>query len=138
MRNRRFVKVAAVVCGLSLLAAACGSDDDSSSDDTTTTTAADGGGTAGELSGAKGTTPAPETTAAVTSFQEEMQAYADAEGIEHRLDHLHDHLAQAVVVRGADLGVLPRLVLKSSKHVHLLTLDGTRSTISSDESADAS
>ena len=38
MRNRRFVKVAAVVCGLSLLAAACGSDDDSSSDDTTTTT----------------------------------------------------------------------------------------------------
>jgi ABC-type branched-subunit amino acid transport system substrate-binding protein len=82
MRNRRFVKVAAVVCGLSLLTAACGSDDDSSSDDTTTTTAADGGGAAGELSGAKGTTPAPETTAAVTTFQEEMQAYADEVGIE--------------------------------------------------------
>ena len=81
MRNRRFVKVAAVVCGLSLLAAACGSDDDSSSDDTTTTTAA-GSGDVGELSGAKGTTPAPETTEAVTQFQDEMQAFADDAGID--------------------------------------------------------
>ena len=37
MRNRRFVKAAAVVCGLSLLAAACGSDDDSSLATTPTT-----------------------------------------------------------------------------------------------------
>jgi ABC-type branched-subunit amino acid transport system substrate-binding protein len=80
MRNRRFVTAAAVVCGLSLIAAACGSDDDSSSDDTTTTTAASAD--VGELSGAKGTTPAPETTAEVTAFQEEMQAHADEVGIE--------------------------------------------------------
>jgi len=58
MRNRRFVTAAAVVCGLSLLAAACGSDSESS----TTTTAGDkttttGGGSGGELEGLKGTTP---------------------------------------------------------------------------------
>jgi ABC-type branched-subunit amino acid transport system substrate-binding protein len=70
---------AAVVCGVSLLAAACGSDDDSSSDDTTTT---EGSSSNGELAGAKGTTPAPETTDAVTQFQEDMQAYADDNGIE--------------------------------------------------------
>lgn len=79
MRNRRFVKVAGVVCGLSLLAAACG-DDDSSSDETTTTT--EGSADVGELSGAKGTTPAPETTDAVTEFQAEMQAFADDAGID--------------------------------------------------------
>lgn len=79
MRNRRFVKVAGVVCGLSLLAAACG-DDDSSSDETTTTT--EGSADVGELSGAKGTTPAPETTDAVTEFQAEMQTYADEAGID--------------------------------------------------------
>ena len=79
MRNRRFVTAAAVVCGLSLITAACGSDDDSSSDNTTTTEAA---ADAGELTGAKGTTPAPETTAEVTAFQEEMQAHADEVGIE--------------------------------------------------------
>lgn len=58
MRNKRFVKAAAVVCGLSLLAAACGDDESSSStttagDETTTT----GGGAGGELAGMKGTTP---------------------------------------------------------------------------------
>ena len=84
MRNRRFVRVAAVVCGLSLLAAACGDDDDAATTTTsgeeTTTTAGDAPG--GALVGAKGTTPAPETTDAVTAFQERMQAHADEVGIE--------------------------------------------------------
>lgn len=78
MRNRRFLAAAAVFSGLSLLAGACGSDDD----DAATTTTADGGGAAGELSGAKGTTPAPETTDSVTAFQERMQAHADDNGID--------------------------------------------------------
>ena len=68
MRNRRLVKVAAVLCGLALLAAACGDDDDESSATTPTTRPPtdDGGGEGGgELAGAKGTTPAPETTDAV-------------------------------------------------------------------------
>jgi len=83
MRNRRFVKAAAVVCGLSLLAAACGDDDSSSTTttagDETTTTEAEAGGA---LVGAKGTTPAPETTDAVRDFQTRMQAHADEAGIE--------------------------------------------------------
>src|SRR5688572_24550010 len=83
MRNRRFVRVAAVVCGLSLLAAACGDDDD---DPATTTTAGEttttGGEEVGALVGAKGTTPAPETTPEVESFQERMQAHADEVGID--------------------------------------------------------
>jgi len=75
-----------VVCGLSLLAAACGSDDNAA-DPTTTeesgdTTTTEGGGGDGELVGAKGTTPAPETTDAVTAFQDRMQEYADGAGIE--------------------------------------------------------
>ncbi len=84
MRNRRFVRVAAVVCGLSLLAAACGDDDDGSATTTTgdeTTTTADGGG-GGELAGAKGTTPAPETTDAVTEFRARMDTHAEAAGID--------------------------------------------------------
>ena len=84
MRNRRFVRAAAVVCGLSLLAAACGSDEKASPTTTaggdTTTTAA--GGTGGALVGAKGTTPAPETTDAVVAFQDRMQAHADEAGLE--------------------------------------------------------
>lgn len=84
MRNRRFVKVAAVVCGLSLLAAACGDDDDGSATTTTgeETTTTEGGGDGGALVGAKGTTPAPETTDAVRDFQTRMQAHADEAGIE--------------------------------------------------------
>ena len=81
MRNRRFLAAAAVVSGLSLLASACGSDDDGGGA-ATTTTADGGGGAGGELAGAKGTTPAPETTDSVTAFQERMQAYADENGIE--------------------------------------------------------
>ncbi len=80
MRNRRYLKVAALVTGLALLAAACGDDSDSSSEDTTTTTEASAD--VGELSGAKGTTPAPETTEAVTQFQDKMQTFADEAGID--------------------------------------------------------
>ena len=84
MRNRRFVKAAAVVCGLALLTAACGDDDDGSSTTTTgdETTTTGGGGGGGELVGAKGTTPAPETTDAVTAFQERMDAHAEENGID--------------------------------------------------------
>ena len=84
MRNRRFVRVAAVVCGLSLLAAACGDDDD---DPATTTTGGEEtttteGEAQGALVGAKGTTPAPETTPEVEDFQTRMQAHADEVGID--------------------------------------------------------
>ncbi|MGH9085866.1 MAG: hypothetical protein ACRDYW_10470, partial [Acidimicrobiales bacterium] len=71
-----------MLCGLALLAAACGDDDDDpAADDETTTTAEDGGG-GGELVGAKGTTPAPETTDAVTAFQDRMDAHAESAGID--------------------------------------------------------
>ncbi len=46
MGNRRFVKAAAVLCGLALVTAACGDDSDSSGDTTTT----GGGGEVQELS----------------------------------------------------------------------------------------
>lgn len=85
MRNRRLVRAAAVFSGLSLVFAACGDDDDTGSDDETTTTAPDDGepsGRVGELAGAKGTTPAPETTDAVREFQERMDAYAEENGID--------------------------------------------------------
>jgi ABC-type branched-subunit amino acid transport system substrate-binding protein len=84
MRNRRFVKVAGVLCGLALLAAACGDDEDSPSDTTedNTATTEDGGGGGGELVGAKGTTPAPETTDAVTEFQARMDEHAEEAGID--------------------------------------------------------
>jgi ABC-type branched-subunit amino acid transport system substrate-binding protein len=84
MRNRRLVRAAAVFSGLALVLAACGDDDDTGSDDTTTTEATedtDGGGGGGELVGAKGTTPAPETTDAVTAFQARMDEHAAAAGI---------------------------------------------------------
>lgn len=81
MRNR-FIRATAVVCGLSLLVAACGDDDDGDAADPTTTTEADSGSEGGALVGAKGTTPAPETTPEVESFQERMQAHADEAGIE--------------------------------------------------------
>ena len=59
------------VAALSLLAAACGGDDD---DDATDTTAAEEEEAVegGELQGMRGTTPAPETTDAVTAFQDRM------------------------------------------------------------------
>jgi hypothetical protein len=78
MRNRRLVQVVGVACGLALLAAACG-DDNKASDATTTTAGSSGGG--GELVGAKGTTPAPETTDAVRAFQARMDAHAADAGI---------------------------------------------------------
>ena len=74
-----------MLCGLALLAAACGDDDDERHrrrrrhGETTTT---DGGGGGGELVGAKGTTPAPETTDAVTDFQARMDAHAEEAGID--------------------------------------------------------
>jgi hypothetical protein len=82
MRHRRSVRIAGVLCGLALLAAACGDDDDdTAAEDETTTTAEDGGG-GGELVGAKGTTPAPETTDAVREFQGRMDAHAESAGID--------------------------------------------------------
>jgi ABC-type branched-subunit amino acid transport system substrate-binding protein len=84
MRNRRLVKVAGVLCGLALLAAGCGDDDESPSDTTEESpdTTEDGGGGGGELVGAKGTTPAPETTDAVREFQTRMDEHAEEAGID--------------------------------------------------------
>jgi ABC-type branched-subunit amino acid transport system substrate-binding protein len=85
MRNRRLVRAAAVFSGLALVLAACGDDDEepTSTDETTTTAAPeDGGGGGGELVGAKGTTPAPETTDTVTAFQTRMDEHAAAAGID--------------------------------------------------------
>lgn len=91
MRNRRLVRAAAVFSGLVLILAACGDDEDEAStegtsasgaEETTTTAADDGGGGGGELVGAKGTTPAPETTPEVESFQSRMQEHADANGLD--------------------------------------------------------
>src|SRR5688572_11856444 len=85
MSHRRSVRIAGALCALALLAAACGDDDD---EGTTTTTVAEdttttgGGGGGGELVGAKGTTPAPETTDAVRDFQARMDAHAKAAGID--------------------------------------------------------
>ena len=83
MRHRRSVRIAGVLCGLALLATACGDDDDDpAAEDETTTTAEDGGEGGGELVGAKGTTPAPETTDAVRDFQARMDEHAAAAGID--------------------------------------------------------
>ena len=82
MRNRRLVKVAGVLCGLALLAAACGDDDDDGDSSETTETTEGGSEGGGELAGAKGTTPAPETTDAVTEFQTRMDEHAEAAGID--------------------------------------------------------
>jgi ABC-type branched-subunit amino acid transport system substrate-binding protein len=86
MRNRRLVRAAAVFSGLALVLAACGDDDDEGSDTTTTeapdTTEEPSGDGSGELVGAKGTTPAPETTDTVLAFQERMDAHAAEVGIE--------------------------------------------------------
>lgn len=79
----------ALLMAFSLIAAACGDDDDDTADDDATDeTEPDGedgdddaGGDAGELSGAKGTTPAPETTDAVSAFQARMDEHAAAAGI---------------------------------------------------------
>ena len=77
MRKRRLVRAASVFAGLALVLAACGDDDDEATTDTTaagdetTTTGDGGGGGGGELEGAKGTTPAPETTDAVTRLPSE-------------------------------------------------------------------
>ena len=89
MRKRRLVRAAAVFSGLALVLAACGDDDDEASTDETTTTEAptetteapEGGG-GGELVGAKGTTPAPETTDAVRDFQARMDEHAASVGID--------------------------------------------------------
>ena len=81
MRKRSLVRAAAVVCGLALLTAACGSDDNSSSSTTTTAPSETPTGN-GELVGAKGTTPAPETTDAVTAFQDRMDTFAADAGID--------------------------------------------------------
>jgi ABC-type branched-subunit amino acid transport system substrate-binding protein len=69
-----------VVCGLALVAAACGDDEEPESEGTTSTTEAESGG--GALVGAKGTTPAPETTDAVRDFQARMDAHAEEAGID--------------------------------------------------------
>ncbi|MGH9276456.1 MAG: ABC transporter substrate-binding protein [Acidimicrobiales bacterium] len=84
MSHRRSVRIAGALCALALLAAACGDDDEpttaTTEADGTTTTAGGGGG--GELVGAKGTTPAPETTDAVRDFQARMDAHAAEAGID--------------------------------------------------------
>jgi hypothetical protein len=79
----------ALLMAFALFAAACGDDDDTeegTGDESTTTTADDGGegegGEAGALAGAKGTTPAPETTDAVRDFQARMDEYAEGAGID--------------------------------------------------------
>lgn len=85
MRHRRSVRIAGALCALALVVTACGDDDDEGSTTTTaggdTTTTAGGGG-GGELVGAKGTTPAPETTDAVRDFQARMDAHAAEVGID--------------------------------------------------------
>ncbi|MFP5255550.1 MAG: ABC transporter substrate-binding protein [Acidimicrobiia bacterium] len=87
MRHRRTVRFGAALCSLALVVAACG-DDDEEPADTTEAPADDGGddggssGGGGELVGAKGTTPAPETTDAVREFQGRMDAWAEENGIE--------------------------------------------------------
>ena len=85
MSHRRSVRIAGALCALALLAAACGDDDDEGTTTTTVgedTTTTGGGGGGGELVGAKGTTPAPETTDAVRDFQARMDAHAEAAGID--------------------------------------------------------
>jgi ABC-type branched-subunit amino acid transport system substrate-binding protein len=77
----------ALFLAFSLFAAACGDDDtaedttDDPAEDTTEATP-DPGEDVGELSGAKGTTPAPETTDAVREFQSRMDTWAEENGIE--------------------------------------------------------
>jgi ABC-type branched-subunit amino acid transport system substrate-binding protein len=79
MRKRRLLQAAGVLCCLTLVMAACGDDDDDgASSDTTEEQAAEGG----ELEGAKGTTPAPETTDAVEEFRTRMDAHAEEAGID--------------------------------------------------------
>ena len=89
MTKRRLVRAAAVFSSLGLLFAACGDDDETEAGDDTSTTAAPtddteapGGGGGGELVGAKGTTPAPETTPEVESFQTRMEEHAAQAGID--------------------------------------------------------
>ena len=84
MRNRRLVRAAAVFSGLALVLAACGDDDEepTSTDETTTTAAPEEGSGGGQLVGAKGTTPAPETTDTVTAFQARMDEHAATAGID--------------------------------------------------------
>ncbi len=84
MMHKRHVRIAAGLLSLSLLAAACGDDDESdeSSEETTTTADEGGGEGGGELVGAKGTTPAPETTDAVRDFQARMDEHAEAADID--------------------------------------------------------
>ena len=83
----KFRLLVALFMVFALFAAACGDDDDTSAgegDGDTTTTEGEGegeGGEAGALAGAKGTTPAPETTDAVREFQAEMDAFAESAGI---------------------------------------------------------
>ncbi|MGV3758572.1 MAG: ABC transporter substrate-binding protein [Actinomycetota bacterium] len=90
MRHKRTVRFGAALCSLALVVAACGDDDDEDSGATTTEAPAeddggDDGGTGGgggELVGAKGTTPAPETTDAVREFQTRMDTWAADNGID--------------------------------------------------------
>lgn len=85
MRHRRSVRIAGALCALALITTACGDDDDEGSTTTTApeeSTTTGGGGGNGELVGAKGTTPAPQTTAAVTDFQARMDAHAAEVGID--------------------------------------------------------
>jgi ABC-type branched-subunit amino acid transport system substrate-binding protein len=86
MMNRRLVRGAALFAGLTLAFAACGDDETPQSSGSTTTAGSDegstttappdstggSGGGGGELEGAKGTTPAPETTDAVQAFRDRM------------------------------------------------------------------
>jgi ABC-type branched-subunit amino acid transport system substrate-binding protein len=85
MRNRRLVRAAAVFSGLALVLAACGDDDEEAETGEETEAPIeedDGGGGGGELVGAKGTTPAPEPTPEVESFQSRMDEHAATAGID--------------------------------------------------------
>ena len=86
----KFRLLLALFLAFAMVAAACGDDDDTDTgsgdgDSTTSEPEDDGdgeGGEAGALAGAKGTTPAPETTDAVREFQAEMDEFAESAGIE--------------------------------------------------------
>jgi hypothetical protein len=86
----KFRLLLALFLAFAMVAAACGDDDDADTgsgdgDSTTSEPEDDGdgeGGEAGALAGAKGTTPAPETTDAVREFQTRMEEYASGAGID--------------------------------------------------------
>jgi ABC-type branched-subunit amino acid transport system substrate-binding protein len=105
MRNKKMVRVGALLVGLALVGAACGDDDDSTTDEPTTTTAAaadeptttvatdeptttaggSGGGTEGALAGLTGTTP-------LVALSDDFKAKLDA--IDPNLNDTYNYAAE--------------------------------------------